>query len=125
MSGASQTLGLDNDPHAVRTAKENAELNGLAGRDVRFEQAELPVWQPSPGRVWPVVTANLFSELLIRLMPEVIAPVVAAGGDLILSGVLATQADEVVASVQKVGLKLLTTKARGRWRAFHCRKIPS
>ena len=68
--GARQVLGLDNDPHAVRTAKENARLNGLAGRHVRFEQAELPVWHRPPEQTWPVVTANLFSELLIRLLPE-------------------------------------------------------
>lgn len=122
MLGAQQVLGLDNDPHAVRTAKENAVLNGLAGRNVRFAQAELPVWQRPSDLTWPVVTANLFSELLIRLMPGIIAPSVAPGGDLILSGVLATQADEVVASAQSAGLTLLTTKRRGRWRAFHCRK---
>ena len=120
--GARQVLGLDNDPHAVRTAKENARLNGLTGHQVHFEQAELPVWHRSPSQTWPVVTANLFSELLIRLLPPIIAPVLAPGGDLILSGVLATQAEEVVAAVRVVKLTLLTTKRRGRWRAFHCRK---
>ena len=120
--GARQALGVDNDPHAVRTAKENARLNGLTGHHVRFEQAELPVWHRSPEQAWPVVTANLFSELLIRLLPVLIAPVGAPGGDLILSGVLATQADEVLESVQTAGLSLLATKRRGRWRAFHCRK---
>ena len=120
--GAQQALGVDNDPHAVRTAKENAKLNGLTGRHVRFEQAELPVWHRAPGQAWLVVTANLFSELLIRLLPAIIAPVVAVGGDLILSGVLSTQADEVTAAIHQANLMLLATKARGRWRAFHCRK---
>ena len=123
MFGANRALGVDNDPHAVRTARENARLNSLANHHVRFEQAELPVWHRSPEQTWPVVTANLFSELLIRLMPKIIAPTVAPGGDLILSGVLSTQAEEVVAAVQNAGLTLLTTKARGRWRAFHCRKV--
>lgn len=119
--GARHALGVDNDPHAVRTARENAVRNGISPRQARFEQAELPVWKNRPpGKTWPVVTANLFSELLIRLMPEVIAPAVSPGGDLILSGVLGTQAEEVVASVQAAGLTLLTTKQRGRWRAFHC-----
>ncbi len=73
-------------------------------------------------RPWQVVTANLFSDLLIGLMPGTIAPAVAPAGDLILSGVLATQTDEVVASVRSAGLSLVTTKSRGRWRAFHCRR---
>ena len=118
--GARSVLGLDNDPHAVRTARENARLNDLATRTVRFTQADLPAWTPPAGQTWAVVTANLFSELLIRLMRPVIAPAVAPGGDLILSGVLATQADEVVAAVRAAGLTLVTVKSRGRWRAFHC-----
>ena len=125
MFGATKVLGVDNDPHAVRTARENATLNDLTGRQVLFEQAELPVWHRPPTQTWPVVTANLFSELLIRLMPVLIVPVLAPGGDLILSGVLATQADEVVAAAQAARLMVLTTKRRGRWRAFHCRKPTS
>lgn len=120
--GANHALGVDNDPQAVRTARENAKLNGIGVRSVRFERVELPEWPRRPNRTWPVVTANLFSELLIRLLPGVIAPAVAPGGDLILSGVLATQADEVVAAVRAAGLELAATKRRGRWRAFHCRK---
>ncbi len=120
--GARAVLGLDNDPHAVRTARGNARLNGLAARAVRFNQEDLPAWAPPPGQTWAVVTANLFSELLIRLMPTVIAPAVASGGDLILSGVLATQSDEVKAAVRAAGLTLAATKSRGRWRAFHCLK---
>lgn len=121
--GARHGFGLDNDPHAVRTARENARLNGIGARRVRFARAELPDRPRTDRRTWPVVTANLFSELLIRLMPEVIAPAVALRGDLILSGVLATQTDEVVAAVRSAGLTLVQTKARGRWRAFHCRRV--
>ena len=120
--GAANALGLDNDPHAVRTARENARLNGIGVRSVRFAQADLTRWRRPDGQVWPVVTANLFSELLIRLMPDVLAPAVAPGGDLILSGVLATQADEVVVAIRAANLALLATIRRGRWRAFHCRR---
>ena len=120
--GARSILGLDNDPHAVRTARENARLNGLTSRTVRFEQVDLPTWTPLSPQTWTVVTANLFSELLVRLMPGIIAPAVATGGDLILSGVLGMQAEEVTAAVRAAGLTLVTTRARGRWRAFHCRR---
>ena len=119
--GASHVFGLDNDAHAVRTARGNARLNGISARRAQFSRADLLKWRPG-GRSWPVVTANLFSELLVRLMPEMIAPVVAAGGDLVLSGVLASQADEVIASVRAAGFSLLTIKRRGRWRAFHGRR---
>ena len=39
--GARHALGIDNDPHAVRTARENARLNGLTARAVRFAQGDL------------------------------------------------------------------------------------
>ena len=119
--GAHYAFGLDNDAHAVRTARENVRLNGISARRVQFSRADLSTWRPG-NRSWPVVTANLFSELLVRLMPEVIALAVAPGGDLVLSGVLASQADEVIASVCAAGFTLLTVKRRGRWRAFHCRR---
>ncbi len=120
--GARGVLGLDNDPHAVRTARENARLNTLSARMVKFQQVDLPLWSPPDRQTWAVVTANLFSELLIRLLPRIIVPAVAPGGDLILSGVLAIQAAEVIAAVQATGLALVTIKSRGRWRAFHCRR---
>ncbi len=122
--GARHAVGLDNDPHAVRTARENARLNGVGPRRVRFARAELPASDLPPGQRWPVVTANLFSELLIRLLPKTIAPAVAGGGDLILSGVLATQAEEVIAAALAQKLTLVATKSRGRWRAFHLRRNP-
>ena len=106
----------------MRTARENARLNGIGARRVRFERADLSTWRPD-GRTWPVVMANLFSELLMRLMPEVIAPAVASGGDLVLSGVLATQVDEVIASVRAAGITLQVVKRRGRWCAFYCRRL--
>ncbi|MBV9127491.1 MAG: 50S ribosomal protein L11 methyltransferase, partial [Verrucomicrobia bacterium] len=119
--GARSAHGLDSDPHAVRTARENARLNGLAPRRVRFSRADLlRDWQPD--RTWPVITANLFSDLLIRLLPKVIAPALADDGYLILSGVLASQADEVLAAVADAGLTLRETKRRGRWRAFRLRR---
>lgn len=121
--GARSILGLDNDLHAVRTARENARLNGVTTRLVQFKQADLLVWRPSEQQKWTIVTANLFSELLIRLLPKIIAPTVASGGDLILSGVLATQAEEVLETVRITRFSLIATKSRGRWRAFHCRRL--
>ena len=118
--GAQHALGLDNDPNAVRTARENARLNDVPPRRVRFAQADLLAWKSD--RLWPVIAANLFSDLLVRLLPTVISPALAPGGDLILSGVLASQTDEVVAAIRRARLELRETKHRGRWRAFLCRR---
>ncbi len=115
MFGASSALGLDNDPHAVRTARGNATLNGV--RRVRFQRADLLAgWQPEPAR-WPVITANLFSELLTALLPR-IREALAGGGCLIASGVLASQAVELEKHFRKNDLRLVTRRRRGKWTAF-------
>ena len=120
--GAEHAAGLDNDPDAVRTAKANARLNGIAAARARFARADLVHWSAPAGRRWPVITANLFSELLILLLPNVIAPALAHDGDLILSGVLGEQQADVEAAIRRAGLDLIQVKRRGRWRAFHCRR---
>jgi ribosomal protein L11 methyltransferase len=120
--GAGHALGLDHDAQAVRTAKENVRLNGIRARAVRFGRADLLRWTRPGEKQWPVITANLFSDLLIALLPSMLAPALAPDGDLILSGVLAEQAAGVETAIRRAGLALAQVKRRGPWRAFHCRR---
>lgn len=115
MFGAHCALGLDNDPHAVRTARGNATLNGVRG--VRFQRADLLTgWRPERGR-WPVITANLFSELLTALLPQIRAALTKEGF-LIASGVLASQAAQLETHLCENHLRLVTRRRRGKWTAF-------
>lgn len=124
--GAAAVLGLENDPHAVRTARENARRHGLGPPRVRFQRADLRRWSPADGQTWPVVTANLFSALLVDLLPAVIVPALAPGGQLIASGVLAgEQGAEVEAALRGAALDLLETRRRGKWLAFHAVRPPA
>lgn len=119
--GAKYTLGLDNDRHAVRTARENAMLNGIT-RGVKFQQADLlRRWQPDATHPWAVVTANLFSNLLVELMPLMVRAL-ADGGVLITSGILATQADEVANAITAENLEIVTRRRRGKWVALLAKK---
>lgn len=120
--GARTVLGLENDPRAVRTARANARRHGLRPPAVRFQRADLRRWSPTvnAGRTWPVVTANLFSALLVELLPTAIIPALAPnGGRLIASGVLAgEQKAEVTAALRAAGLTLTETRRRGKWVAL-------
>ncbi len=124
--GAGEGFGLENDPHAVRTARENARRHGFRPPGVRFQRVDLRRWSPvagASGRTWPVVTANLFSSLLVELLPGVIVPALAPDGKLIASGVLAgEQTAEVEAAIRAAGLELLERRGRGKWRAFLAKK---
>ena len=118
--GAREALGLDNDPHAVRTGRENAALNGVRG--VRFRRADLlvgPLPEKPGGR--RVVAANLFSELLTALLPRV-RRLLAADGVLIASGILALQAAVLEAAFAKNRLEVVTKRRRGKWTAFLVRR---
>ena len=99
--GARRALGIDNDPDAVRCARENLRLNrGVDG--VAFQVADLTSTLDALRRdqflpAADVVTANLTGSLLIRSAPSLLAAL-APGGTLILGGVLEDERDEVVAA---------------------------
>jgi len=87
--GAGDITAVDIDPQAVTATRENAQANGVA------LAALLPDALP-PG-TFDVVVANILSNPLKMLAP-MLAARVADGGHLVLSGVLARQADEVAAA---------------------------
>jgi ribosomal protein L11 methyltransferase len=108
--GARRAEAGDFDVHAVRTARENARLNGLRG--IAVKKLDVRNWQPA--RTWPVVTANLFSDLLVEVAPKIVAAV-APGGRLVFSGILRTQEKEVVAAFRRSGLRIYRLIRKGKW----------
>jgi ribosomal protein L11 methyltransferase len=89
--GAALAIGIDNDPDAVQSARENLALNP-AVTGVSFEAGDFTQQALPPA---DVVTANLTGALLVRTAPQVLG-FVRGGGTLILSGILAHERDEVV-----------------------------
>jgi ribosomal protein L11 methyltransferase len=91
--GAAQAVGVDHDPDALQTAAENLELN--PGIDhVTFEVADLSNTVLGPA---DVVTANLTGALLCR-QAATLKAAVRPGGVLVVSGLLASERDEVVSA---------------------------
>ena len=114
--GAQAATGLDYDPPCVRTARGNARLNAIRG--VKFAVADVSEWKPN--RRWDVITANLFSNALIGVMPK-LPRALAPDGDLIVSGLLIAQAGAVLAVARAAGFALIENRGRGKWRALHLR----
>lgn len=85
--GASRVVGVDIDPQAVQAAADNAARNGVA---IDFV---LPAGL-RPGR-YDVVVANILTNPLKALMP-LLAGHVRPGGGIVLSGILDSQAEEVM-----------------------------
>jgi ribosomal protein L11 methyltransferase len=94
--GAGRVVGTENDPAALRVARENAERNG-----VTLELA-LALPEAVPG-AFDLVVANILANTLVELAPA-IAEKVGSGGALLLSGLLAGQEDAVRAAYVAEGL---------------------
>jgi ribosomal protein L11 methyltransferase len=83
--GAEVVCAVDIDPQALWATRENAARNQVEDR--------LHTCLPGavPGQHWQLVLANILANPLIGLAPRMVA-LVAAGGRLVLSGILAEQA---------------------------------
>jgi ribosomal protein L11 methyltransferase len=86
--GAQNVMGVDIAPDAVEAAQANSRNNAA--------QVHTGLPDAAQGKSFDVVVANILSTPL-KLLAPVIAANVRAGGHLVLSGILDSQADELIA----------------------------
>jgi ribosomal protein L11 methyltransferase len=91
--GASEVLGIDNDPDAIQSATENLALNPGVGH-VQFRVADLASADLPKA---DVVTANLTGALLVRAAP-LLAAALHPGGVIIVSGLMAEERSSVTSA---------------------------
>ncbi len=128
--GAAHALGVDVDADAVHSARENAARNGVherltlgvgsvpevRGGDFGLSQA-------------PVVVANIIAPILVRLLDDGLAHLMAPGGLLLLSGILDVQMDgreghvSMLEALQRHGLRIQAQKSIGDWQGLWVRRI--
>jgi len=87
--GAGDTLGVDIDPAALTAAADNAARNGVA---LRLAHSSEPLTQ-----TFDRVVANILTNPLMLLAP-LLSGRLGPGGALALSGVLESQAEQVIAA---------------------------
>lgn len=93
--GAVEALGVDNDPQALVASRDNAQRNGV---DADAFPVALPgaydaeAWQARAD----TVIANILAGPLIELSPTLLH-LLKPGGTLLLSGLLNTQAEGIIA----------------------------
>lgn len=109
--GAAHVTAIDLDSIALENARENAELNGVAGA-IRFSAAPLGSIR---GR-FDLITANILTAVLIE-MAEPLKARMRPGGYLVLAGILAREAERVAAAYAPE-LRRVETRADGAWRAL-------
>lgn len=109
MYGAKDALCIDNDPEVVDVVRENSERNKMSDRVSVREEVVETITTP-----YPVVLANIETKVL-RVIADDLARVLAPGGLLILSGILAAEHDEIVSRYTSLSrsLRYLETRRRG------------
>jgi len=108
MGGESPWL-TENDPLALDVAQENLEALGMADQ-VTMTCCE----RPTSERRFDTVVANILAPVLIDLADELVA-LVAPGGQLLLSGLLVSQIDEVEAPFLARGMSRWRLNTEGEW----------
>jgi ribosomal protein L11 methyltransferase len=111
--GAERIVAFDNDPIASRTAERNARRN--RARNIEFRIGDV-LKQKLAGK-FHVITANLFSEILIKALP-IWSRHLANNGRLILSGVLRSQEGALVRALRRSGFRAEEIRRRGKWIAL-------
>ncbi len=92
MSGAKHADAVDIDPLAVDACIENAARNQVNDNMAGFLPSELSV---EPQHRYELVIANILAEVIIELQDTLLLHC-HANGRLLLTGILATQADRVI-----------------------------
>ncbi len=98
---------------AVENAEENRVINAVAPAiDVRLGSTEA-----AQGERYDVVLANILAQPLKDLAPDILA-LLAPNGCLVLSGLLAVQADGVEAAYTSLGMPPARRRVEGEWAAL-------
>ncbi len=111
--GAERVVAIDIDPVAVRVAGENARANGVAER-VLIRRGEASC---EPSGAYDLVLANIVADVLAGIAPD-LARVLAPGGTLVLSGIIAPERERVEAAFRREGLGATGARERDGWVAL-------
>lgn len=108
--GAAKVMAIDNDPEAVSAARENRDRNNL---QTIMTVADTPL--ASVSTPFGLVIANIVHDVLLELAPD-LGRLTAAGGQLILSGLLAgQQVTNIISCFTDLGFSLRRQEQKKEW----------
>jgi ribosomal protein L11 methyltransferase len=109
--GVQVLVGLDNDPEARRTARENLQLNKAEAIQIPDSSLE------DEKNVYDVVVANIIDGILTVLRHELVRTL-KPGGRMVVSGILLErEANFYEGFTKDTGLKLIKKTSEGEWSA--------
>lgn len=115
--GAKTALAIDNDPTAVQTAKENAEINNVENVIEFYTQTVDEVQEQE----FDFVMANILHNVLADIMSD-LKRIMKKGSKIVLSGILKTKEPVVLEAMMCNNLKVVEQIEKNDWIAFVAQK---
>jgi len=108
--GAVSALGIDIDETAVNIAKENAELNGVAGASEFVHGSPVDLIT----KKFDVVFTNIAADAILSLMPE-FPRFLNDTGVLILSGIIESREQDIINALLDNSINIIEQKIENGW----------
>ena len=111
--GAKKAIGVDIDSQSVKTAKENAEINGISEK-CEFIHGDLA--EKVSGK-YQVICANIVADIIIKLF-ENVSDFMTEDGILIISGIIDLRKDDVLSAAKSHGFTIVQEEYKDNWCAY-------
>ncbi len=121
--GAKNATAVDIDPMAVEVAYSNLKLNNLPEEIYRGYAGDITtdtkLCKKLSENKCDIVLANIVADVIIALS-GCVKDFMKPDGVFICSGIIIERKDEVVAALEKAGLKVKSVRTMGEWAAAVC-----
>lgn len=119
--GAKTAVGVDIDPKAEDTARENAAYNGFCAPEFTARTGNVlsdrALMEELSRQRYEIVLVNIVADVIIGLAP-VLPRFLEEDSTLICSGILDSRLSEVTAALQAAGLETTACRAKEEWRCL-------
>ena len=116
MLGADSVIGIDIDPDAIENALHNAKLNQC--EDIVFTVGNI---SQVVGQQFPIILANIQFHILEPIR-DALYQTLSDDGRLLISGILAEEADRFIRLCEQIDFKLVDRSELGEWAAMTFKK---
>ncbi len=118
--GAKHATAIDIDETAVKTARENMEVNRIPGTQYTLLEGDLihnTYLKARAGSRHDIVIANILADVIVPLT-AIIRPHMRKGGLYITSGIIDTKENEVKEALLAAGFEIKKVESMKEWRCI-------
>ena len=120
--GAKTAVGVDIDPKAEDIARENCSYNNLSAEFFTGNVlTDKPLMDKLCSRRYDLVLVNIVADVIIALAP-VLPTLLDESSTLILSGILDSRLEDVLAALKTAGLTVTQIRAKEDWRCVSAKR---